>query len=392
MEVFNNPSKTIVACNSRLAPYLEREIRQLGFAVRRTFATGVELEATVNDCIRLNLNLRCANQVRYSLIAFRAKNPDELYAAVTGLPWESLIADDGYVSVTSTVRTPTVTTPLFANVKVKDAIADRIKRVKGRRPDSGPELDRAVVYLYWQDDRAELFLDTSGESLTRHGYRKHPGKAPMQETLAAGVVMATAWDGKTPFINPMCGSGTLAIEAALLATNRAPGLLRMNYAFMHFLGYDETVFFAERRQLKTQIRKQPAPRIIASDISTEAVDIARLNARTAGVEQLIEFRVCDFADTPLPEGPGVVVFNPAYGDRLGEHSRLEATYGRIGHFLKQQCAGKNGYVFTGNPDLAKKVGLRPLRRIEFYNGKLDCRLLEYALYTGTRRAVHHDGD
>jgi putative N6-adenine-specific DNA methylase len=139
--------------------------------------------------------------------------------------------------------------------------------------------------LYWKDDRAEIFLDTSGETLAKHGYRKIPGKAPMLGSLAASTIIASKWDGNSPFVNPMCGSGTLAIEAALIATNRKPGLLRMNYSFMHFIGYDETVFFQERRVLKDQINKKAAPQIIASDISEEAINVSKMNARTAGVEQ-----------------------------------------------------------------------------------------------------------
>lgn len=392
MEVFNTPSKIIITCSRRLSPYLQEEIRQLGFDIKRGFPTGVELLATVNDCIRLNLNLHCASQVLYSLHTFPASNPEELYNGLSTIPWEDLIAFDGYVSVTSNVNNPTISTPLFANLKVKDAIADRIKSKKGLRPDSGPDLHKAVVHLYWQDDQAEIFLDTSGETLAKHGYRKHPGKAPMLEALAAGVVYATAWDGQSAFINPMCGSGTLAIEAALIATSRKPGLFRMNYAFMHILGYDEQVFFAERRKLKDQVNKKTSAKIIASDLSQEAIDIALMNAKTAGVDQLIDFHVCDFADTPLPAGAGVVMFNPEYGERMGIHTKLETTYARIGDFLKQQCGGKRGYVFTGNPDLAKKIGLRASRKIEFYNGKLDCRLLEYEVYEGSRRIVDEKAD
>src|SRR5699024_7319198 len=146
--------------------------------------------------------------------------------------------------------------------------------------------------------------------------------------------------------------------AALLATNRRPGLYRMNYAFMHILDYDEQVFFAERRKLKDQIIKSANLKIIASDLSEDAVDVARRNAKTAGVDQLIDFHVCDFAETPVPDAPGVVIFNPEYGERLGIHSKLEATYKRMGDFMKQSCRGYTGYIFTGNPDLAKKIGLR----------------------------------
>lgn len=385
MEVFNTPRKTIITCNKRLSPYLQDEVKELGFPIKRAFHTGVELDATVNDCIRLNLNLRCASQVLYSIGTFTAQDGEALYQALLNIAWEELVAFDGYVSVTSNVNNPTITTPLFANLKVKDAIADRIKSRKGLRPDSGPELHRTVVHLYWQEDKAEIFLDTSGETLAKHGYRKHPGKAPMLEALASGVVYASKWDRKSPFINPMCGAGTLAIEAALIATGRKPGLFRMNYAFMHILGYDEQVFFAERRKLKDAVDKKLDIPIIATDISKEAVAIAEANAKTAGVDRLISFAVCDFAETEVPEQSGVVVFNPEYGDRLGTHSKLEVTYGRVGDFMKQSCPGYVGYVFTGNPDLAKKIGLRASRRIEFYNGKLDCRLLEYELYDGTKR-------
>jgi 23S rRNA G2445 N2-methylase RlmL len=240
--------------------------------------------------------------------------------------------------------------------------------------------------LYWKDEEVDVFIDTSGETLAKHGYRKIPGKAPMLEALAASVILATQWDQKSPLINPMCGSGTLAIEAALLATNRRPGLFRMNYGFMHVMGYDEEVFFAERRILKEQVIKNIDLTIIATDLSEDAVEVTRRNAQTAGVDTLITFQVCDFEETEVPEGAkGVVIFNPEYGERLGVHSKLELTYKRVGDFMKKKCKGYFGYIFTGNPDLAKKIGLKADRKVEFYNGKLDCRLLEYELYDGSRR-------
>lgn len=386
MQVFNTNSRIIVTCNKRLSPYLTTEIEALGFSVVRTFSTGVELEGTVNDCITLNLNLRCASQVLYSLATFQAPTPTHLYNELVQIAWEEYIDITGYFSVTSVVNNEHITTPLFANVKVKDAIVDRIKDKKGLRPNSGPEYNKTVVNLYWQDEKAEIFLDTSGETLSKHGYRKIPGKAPMLEALAASTIMATKWDRKSPFINPMCGSGTLAIEAALLATDKHPGLFRMNYGFMHIIGYDEQVFFTERRKLKDKAKKALDFKIVASDISADAIDVSQRNAKTAGVDHLIEFHVCDFAETPVPEGgAGVVFFNPEYGERLGVHTKLEATYKRMGDFMKQHCKGYSGYIFTGNPDLAKRIGLKTSRRMEFYNGKLDCRLLEYELYDGSKR-------
>jgi len=385
MQVFHTESKIVITCNKRLAPYLQQEVEALGFKPARVFQTGIELAGTINDCITLNLNLRCASQVLYLIKSFTASDPQQLYDRLVEIEWEKLIDFSGYFSVSSNVNNEHIRTPLFANVKVKDAIADRIKSQKGIRPNSGAEVNKTLVHLYWQESEADIFLDTSGETLAKHSYRKIPGKAPMLEALAAGTIMATRWDKNSTFINPMCGSGTLAIEAALLATDKCPGLFRMNYGFMHILGYDEQVFFVERRKLKDKAKKEIAFEIIATDISQDAVDIAQKNAKTAGVDHLIDFSICDFADTPVPAGPGVVMFNPEYGERLGVHTKLEATYKRIGDFLKKECLGYRGYVFTGNPDLAKKIGLSTSRRIEFYNGKLDCRLLEYELYEGSKR-------
>jgi 23S rRNA G2445 N2-methylase RlmL len=386
MQVFHTKSKVILTCNKRLSPYLQEEVKALGYEIIRDFPTGVELNITLTECIKLNLNLRCASQILYSLKNFKVNNPEELYRELLDMPWEDLIDFSGYFSVTSNVDNPTITTPLFTNLKVKDAIVDRIKDKKGIRPNSGSDANKTVIHLYWKDDEADIFIDTSGETLAKHGYRKIPGKAPMLEALAAGVIFSTQWDQKSPFVNPMCGSGTLAIEAALIATNRRPGLYRMNYGFMHIIGYDEEVFFAERRILKDQVIKNVDLQIIATDLSEDAVEISRRNAKTAGVDTLITFEVCDFADTTVPEGAkGVVVFNPEYGERLGVHSKLELTYKRIGDFLKQDCKGYTGYIFTGNPELAKKIGLKAARKLEFYNGKLDCRMLEYELYDGSRR-------
>ena len=385
--IYTSRSRIVITCSKRLAPFLEQEVKELGFELERVFATGVELFGTVNDCIRLNLNLRCASQVHYSLIEFEAKNPDELYRVLSDYAWENIINNDGYFSVTCNVDTPTINNTMFVNVKVKDAIVDRIRSKSSKRPNSGSELSGAVVYLFWKENRAEVFVDTSGETLSKHGYRKIPGKAPMLEALATSTLFATKWDRTSPFVNPMCGSGTLAIEAAMLATNRRPGLYRTNYSYMHFLGYDESVHRQEVAKLKSQVRDVPGLRIVASDNREDAISISKVNAGIAGVEHLIQFQVCDFEETELPESPGVIYFNPEYGERLGEISELEKTYARIGDFLKKKCQGYMGYIFTANLDLAKKIGLKASRRIEFYTAKLDCRLLEFELYSGTRREV-----
>ena len=385
MQSFTTNSRIIITCSNRLSPFLQKEISELGFKPVRVFKTGVELEGNLLDCITLNLNLRCASQVLFSLKEFRAINATDVYNNLLEFPWEALIAADGYFSISSNVSNETITNNLFANVKVKDAIADRFRNKTGERPNSGPELNGVVVHLYWKDDLAEIFIDTSGETLSKHGYRKIPGKAPMLESLAAATILAGNWDRKSPFINPMCGSGTLAIEAALIATNRRPGLYRSNYSFMHIFGFEEKFYNDAFSKLEKQVADVPGLQIIATDISEDAINISKVNAGIAGVEEMIDFQVCDFEETSIIENrEGVVYLNPEYGDRLGVEEELEKTYKRMGDFFKKKCKGYTGYIFTGNLELAKKIGLKPKRRIEFYTSKIDCRLFEYELYAGTK--------
>ncbi len=387
MSLFTTSAPITITCNNRLAPYLVAEVEALGYNPDEKFVTGLRLNGTLNDCIPLNLSLRCASQILYSLSTFEAVNADALYDRLKNYPWETVLPEEGYFSVTSNVVNDTINNNLFANLRVKDAIVDRLRARRGVRPSTGAELTGAVIHLHWKDNTAEVFIDTSGSSLARHGYRKLPGRAPMLEALAAATILATRWDRASPFINPMCGSGTLAIEAALIATDTRPGLFRDNFSFMHIIGYDEDVYLKERARLEGLIKDEvPGLRIIATDYSKVAIEAARKNARAAGVEDLIEFNVCDFAETEVPEGGrGVMMVNPEYGDRLGDPTELEATYGRIGDFMKKRCGGYWGYVFTGNMELAKHVGLKAKRRIEFYTSKIDSRLLEYELYEGSRK-------
>jgi len=385
VSLWNEKRRILITCARGTACILAGEIQAQRFPVRSTLETAVETEGTLADTLRLNLSLRTAQRVLYLFDAFQAGQAQDLYRRLVTLPWERIIAADGFLSVTSSVSTAAVNDTRFANVKTKDAIVDRIREKEGRRPDSGPGRQGVVVHLHWENDHCEVWLDTSGEPLSRRGYRKIPLEAPMQETLAAAVILATAWDGKGPFVNPMCGSGTLAIEGALIASGRAPGILRQNFGFMHILGFDRSAFEKQREDLTKAALQKTAGRIIATDIRPEAVAAARQNARTAGVEHLIEFATCDFRETAVPEGNGVIVLNPEYGERMGDAGKLGDIYKSIGDFFKSRCMGYRGYIFTGNLDLAKKVGLRTKRRIPFYNGPIECRLLEYELYRGSRK-------
>jgi 23S rRNA G2445 N2-methylase RlmL len=385
MSFWGKKSKIVITCAKGVPPFLKQEILSLGFPVLSAGKAEVETEGTMEDTQRFNLLIRTGQRILFLLESFNAKTPDELYKRMSRINWEDYIPEDSYFSVTSSVHNPTIKDSRFANVKCKDAVVDRIKEKRGRRPDTGPERDRIVIHLYWRGNLCQVFFDTSGEPLSRRGYRMIPLKAPMQETLAAAVVLATGWRGNGNFINPMCGSGTLAIEAALIALERAPGLLRSNYGFMHLKGFDESFWKTLRRKIRAEAKDRLNERIIATDISQQAIEAAKKNAMTAGVERLIEFGVCDFLETPAPDGRGVVILNPEYGERMGEMEELKKTYREIGDFFKKKCNGYTGYVFTGNLDLAKKVGLRTKRRIPFYNGPIECRLLEYDLYEGSRK-------
>jgi len=376
----------LITCPKGLPPYLEQELHALGVDDTQIDRAGVHLKGSLWDCMRLNLYLRTGHRVLFELKSFRSEDPKELYRSLRDFPWEEWIYSDGYVNVDAAVDHPTIQDPRFAVLTCKDAIVDRIKDRTGKRPQSGGENRGVSVFLYWNRDGCHVYLNTSGAPLSKRGYRKIPLKAPMQETLAAAVVMATEWTGSGSFVNPMCGSGTLAIEAALAGLHRASGSHRRDFSFMHVKGFDPNTWQDLRREARLASLKSLKGKILATDKDPKAIEAARKNAMTAGVDAFIDFQVCDFQDTPLPQEKGVLVFNPAYGERLGDERELMMTYRDIGDFLKQKCSGYMGYIFTGNPSLAKHVGLRTKRRLPFFNGKIECRLLEYELYDGTRKS------
>lgn len=361
------------------------EVEALGMKVVKKGLMDVELEGTMEDCMKLNLNLRTGHRVLWHVETFNAGHPDILYRKISRLPWENYISPDGYISIGSYVVNDHINHTGFANLRTKDGIVDRMQEVFGRRPQSGPDNSKTVIFLHWRASDCSIYIDTSGDTIAKHGYRKLPFKAPMQETLASATIMVSQWDRKSHFVNPMCGSGTLAIEAAMIATNKPPGLLRDNFGFMHVKGYDPVLWRDLKEEALKKVINQLDFKIIASDLSPLAIDAAKKNAAYAGVDHLIDFEVCDFQETTVPEGGGVVMFNPEYGERLGEEETLMETYHSIGDFFKKKCQGYFGYIFTGNFKLAKNVGLKTKRKLEFYNSKIECRLLEYELYSGTRR-------
>ena len=403
----------IISCAKTLAPWTEKEVIALGYDVVDKSENYVVVNGALRDVLKLNLWLRTAQRVLVPLFRGQCRHVRELYDKVGSLDWENLIDADGYFTVFSAVHNNTVRDTRLPSLVVKDAVVDKIRMKLGRRPNSGGDYDRgASVFLHWAGDTAIVYIDTSGAPLSKRGYRKIPGSAPMQETLAAACIDAMEWDGKAPFISPMCGSGTPAIEAALKAMNRAPGSLRAKFGFMGIKGYTQIIkgesaprsaprqrFGASPEQIFKDMvleaaegERKDIPPIIATDISSDAIQNAQINAHAAGVFNHIKFEACDFADTNVQQfsewkgnaedgsaARPTVFFNPEYGIRLGDPEELKLLYDRIGQFLADKCRGMLGALITGNPDLARMVNLKYKHRIPFYNGPIDCRLFLYEL-------------
>ncbi len=378
MEIFKR-GIFLITCGRGIMPYLHKEVKALGYGIVSSHETGLEIEADYEDCYKLNLCLRTAMHVMYLLKKFACTSPDELYKAVSSLPWEDIISPTEYVSVVSMADTKHLKNSMFASQRVKDAIVDRIMKRCESRPDAGPQRDNVVINLFWKNNRCWLYVDTSGNKLSDRTYRKLPHIAPLQETLAAALLSAANYDGSVSLVDPMCGSGTLAIEAALIALNRAPGLLRVNYGLMHLKNFDLDAWQAMRKQIKKNSKQHLPAKIIAADISPQAVDIAKKNARTAGVDQLIEFHVCDFRQIAMPEQGGILIVNPEYGVRMGQEIKLRKTYKDMGTFFQTKCKGYKAYVFTGNMRLAEQIPLQPASTNSFSNARIDCKLFEYDL-------------
>lgn len=388
----------IISCAKELSRWTELEVRDLGYRIVETTENTVVVRGDMRDVMNLNLRLRTAHRVLVPLLRADCRNIRDLYNLANSIDWENQLDVDGYFSVSSIVHNWSIRDSRLPSLYTKDAIADRMREKCQRRPDSGKGNSGASVFVYWEKDEIIIYLDTSGEPLSKRGYRKIPGSAPMQETLAAACIMALGWNGKTPFISPMCGSGTPAIEAALIAMNRAPGQLKDHFAFQSLKGYERIIpgekapLTAPRQRagatpaqiwkdMKAEAagkeNKGPLPPIVATDISPDAVENAHTNAIAAGVSEKISFKACDFAETPIPGEKGTVFFNPEYGIRLGTYEELAPVYERIGNFLNEKCQGWTGGLITGNPDLAKLVNLYYRNRVPFFNGPIDCRLFVY---------------
>ena len=375
----------VVRCVPGATRWVKQELQQLNFPIKAESPASVETYGTLADCQWLNLQLRTANSVLWQMAEFKANHPDVLYKEARKQPWEKYIGPDGYLSIDAFVRNEQIKDFRFASLRLKDAIVDRMQALYSRRPNSGKEKDKSVLFLYWTNNLVQLWWDTSGETLAKRGYRTNPWKAPLLENTAAGIIQDTAYNGKMPLVNPMCGSGTLAIEAALMATNTAPGLFRKNFGFMHLRPYSHGEWIKQLQAARRQAVKAPY-QIWASDIQNGALRAAKSNAEEAGMLRYIQFEQQDFRKVQLPKSPAVLIMNPEWGERLGNADELTEVYSQIGDFFKQKLAGYKAYLVLGNPALGKAVGLRTNRKVPVPLSQLDGRLFEYELYAGTRKS------
>jgi len=306
-----------------------------------------------------------------------------LYDKSLTMPWENYLRQDRSFSISASVKTESIRDFRYASMKLKDAIVDRFRSSTGKRPDSNNKFEEAAIFLYWKDNNCTVYLDTSGVSLHKRGYRMESGLAPMQETLAAGLVLASKWKPDTLFINPMCGAGTLAIEAAMISANIPPGSIRKNWAFKHLPQYDYKLLRQVKKEIVSTELSSDGPLIYASDHNRKILAFARQNAQRMGVDKYINFTLNDFKESEISPDEGLVILNPEYGERTGDEEELLAVYRDIGDFFKQKCNGKTGAIFSTSKTLLKAVGLRAKSRLEFFTGPLNAKFHLYDLYAGT---------
>ncbi|HEX9079933.1 MAG TPA: THUMP domain-containing protein, partial [Desulfuromonadaceae bacterium] len=322
------------------------ELERLGIRGATAAKGGVAFEADRAGLYRANLWLRTASRVLVRLAEFPCATPDELYRGVHAIPWHDLITPTMTLAVDCTLRDSALTHSRFAALKTKDAVVDRIREQCGSRPDVNPASPDVRINVHLAKNRCTVSLDSSGEPLDRRGYRLERTEAPLRETLAAAVIACTGWDGTIPLADPMCGSGTIPIEAALVASRTPPGL-RRSFGFQRWLDYDATLWGRLVRDAEGGIRALPTGLITGCDRDSRALTLARRNAATAGFEGQVHFFHAVLEEF-RPEGErGVVVINPPYGKRLGEEEELQELYRRIGDIMKQRCQGWTGFVLTG---------------------------------------------
>ncbi len=364
-------------------PILAKELEELGIENLQTVSGGVYFEGSMKALYRANLWLRTANRVLMRLAEFPCHTPQVLYQNARQIRWNERISARQTLAVDCNCRDSAITHARYAALKIKDAIVDQIRDTTGSRPNVDTQNPDIRVNAHIANDICNLSLDASGDGLHVRGYRRQTTEAPIRETLAAAIVELVDWNAEGFFIDPMCGSGTILIEAALKAFNYAPGLLRVgnrSFGFQRWREFNQVLWEEIVNEARSQIREKIPGRLLGYDLSRVAVDIAKKNTSAAGLTNRIRLLRGDVLNLSPSGHTGVIACNLPYGERSGDVEELAPLYKGVGDILKQRCTGYKAYLFTGNLKLAKSVGLRPSRRFALYNGAIECRLLEYELY------------
>jgi putative N6-adenine-specific DNA methylase len=308
-----------------------------------------------------------------------------LYALVHAIDWHRLFLPSCTLRVDVTATRSPLTSLEFATLRIKDAVCDRMRAERGTRPSIDKRAPDIRVYAYLTEREATVYLDTSGEPLFKRGYRRDTDEAPLRENLAAGLIALSGWSADSPLLDPMCGSGTIVIEAAMIAAGRAPGLAR-TFGFQKLAWYDGPAWQRIKQTARDRVRPAPsAPMIFGSDIAGGALAMAKSNLAAAQAADFVRLELANALERPAPAPSGILVANPPYGVRLADREKLAAFYPRLGDSLKRRFAGWTAYLFSGDMRLPKLIGLKAARRTPLFNGALDCRLFAFPLVAGSMR-------
>jgi len=373
------PGSFFATCARGLEPVLHAEVRTLRLAKVERQVGGVYFEGTLRDAWRANLWLRTAGRVLMRVARFECAGERELYAGVREIDWSRFLAPRGRLIVDAHSKESRLDHTRFVEQRVKDAVVDQFRERAGSRPSVGREDADLGVYVHLFRDRCTLLVDTSGHSLHKRGWRRDQGRAPLAETLAAGIVQMSGWDARSPLLDPFCGSGTLVVEAALLAARAAPGLFAEGFGFERWRGHDPRGWEREKARAR-EARARPAKLVLrGSDVDPERIAGARANAQAAGVAELVDFEVLEATRIAPRRGWNAwIVSNLPYGERLGRTADLAALYRSFGALLRERCAGYRVALLCADA-LRDELGLAAPQVVELENGGLDCRLVRCTL-------------
>ncbi|MCX6334108.1 MAG: class I SAM-dependent RNA methyltransferase [Bacteroidia bacterium] len=362
---------------------LAEELKELGVADIQTVNRAVLFSGNLEMLYRVNYCSRCALSVLVSVDDFRIGSKEDLYRRTLKIDWSSVMDPDSTFSVVPVVNSPLFGHTGYPGLIVKDAIADHFRNKTGKRPSVDTTDPEVMVNLHISNDQVNLSIDSSVVPLFKRGYRKVQGTAPLNEVLAAGILRLSGWDGTSPLCDPMCGSGTIPIEAGLMASHVPPGKFRQFYGFSRWKNFDEVLFSRIKNECDQEICDLDV-RISGSDISEQAVAQAAENIMNAGLSDQISVELSDFTKATAHEAGGYLVFNPPYGQRL-KGDEIENLYDMIGSSLKHNFPGYRAWIITAGKELLKHIGLKPKAKFNLYNGSIECILAGYELYEGTRK-------